>query len=397
MTSVEPGAPRAPVLDGGGVTAVVCLLAGLGALAIMIIAFGTAPRSAFHAYLAGYAFVLSMVLGSMAFVMISHAANATWPVAVRRIPEAVAAAMPVVALLFVPVLFGLRALYPWARLEDFTGSTREILEHRRAYMNPTAFSLRAICYLAWWSCLCLLLHRWSVAMERGADSERCSRKLRRLSYVGLPLGALTAGFAAYEWFMSLSPQFASTMFSALWLAVCLHAGVAITVLLVALASRGKPQVAAKPAHAYALGRLLFAFLIFLGYTAFFQFMLVWMANRPGEASWYLERAEGTYGWMAAFVLFGEFLLPFLALLSYRLKRNLNTLAAVAVWCLASLYVHLTWLITPAAGTPGLWLDIVALVAVLAPTVSYAIWRQRGLPLTAASDARYAAALAYDSR
>ena len=205
MSDADSGAGRVPVLRAGMLAAAALLFVGVAALAAMIWAFAAFPRAAFHAYLAGYAYVLSAVLGCMAFTMISHAANATWPVAVRRVPEAIGASMPLLALLFVPVLLGLRTLYPWAHPQDFDGPIRDMLEHRRVYMNPTWFVVRAIAYLAFWSLLGVLLREWSVAMDRGKDPERCSRRLRRLSYAGLPLLGLTAGYAAYEWFMSLSP------------------------------------------------------------------------------------------------------------------------------------------------------------------------------------------------
>ncbi|HKU42654.1 MAG TPA: hypothetical protein VJR89_31060, partial [Polyangiales bacterium] len=180
------------------------------------------------------------------------------------------------------------------------------------------------------------------------------------------------------------------------IAMCLLSGVATTVLLVALAARST-RLAVNASHAYALGRLLFAFLIFLGYCAFFQFMLIWIANRPQEAAWYLERSHGTSRGVAYFLIFGEFTLPFLALLSYRGKRSLATLTPIAAWTLAALYVHVNWLIVPEAKSASVGLDLLGVLAVLAPTLSYALWRQRGQPLAAAADPRYSAALHYASR
>lgn len=372
----------------------------LGAAALVVTFFGLArdPERAFHAYLAAWAFVLSLALGSLAFVMITLAANATWPVAVRRLPEAAAVALPLLTLLFVPVLLGLRWLYPWADPDAYPEHIRAVLEHRRPFMNPTFFGVRSLVYLTGWSALAWSVRHYSIAMDRGADPERCARTLRRLSYAGLPLSALTTGFAAYDWFMSLSPEFTSTMFSAMWIGACLLAGVACTVILVGLAQRGDGPPIAGPSHASALGRLMFAFLIFFGYTAFFQFLLVWMANRPTEAEWYLERSHGPYRWIAWFLIAGEFALPFFALLSWRLKRNLSALVPVAVWCLAALYVHINWWITPSSREPGLsWLDPVALLGVFCVSAGFASLVQRGQQLVPVSDPRYQAALRYESR
>ena len=386
-----------PVLEGARRYAIGALAIGLISGAGTAIGFRIDPGRAFHAYLTGYVFVLAAVLGCMAFVMIMHAANATWPVAVRRLPEAALVAMPALWLLFIPLLLGLRALYPWAHPEDYAAPVRHLLEHRRPFMNEAGFALRAFAYLGGWSVLALLLRRWSLAMDRGADPVQCTRKLRRLSYAGLPLAAFAAALSAYEWMMSLSPRFVSTMYSALWIAICLHAGVALIVLLLALARR-RPDVPANPSHASALGRLLLAFLVFLGYTAFFQFLLIWMANRPFEVEWYLERSRGAYSWVPWFLIAGEFTLPFLALLSYRLKRDLRTLSPVALWCLLSLYIHVHWLITPSSAEPNFsWFDLLALLFVAGLTVSLALACQLGRPLTAAADPRYPDALRYVSR
>ena len=388
-------ASTSPVLRGAGRYALACFAIGVLAALGIAVGFTIDPGRAFHAYLTAYLFVLAGVLGCMAFVMIMHAANATWPVAVRRLPEAVLAAMPGLVFMFLPLLFGLRALYPWAHPADYDAPIRHLLEHRRPFMNEIGFTIRALVYLAGWSALALLLRHWSLAMDRGVDPAECRRKLQRLSYAGLPLAAIAAGLAAYEWMMSLSPRFVSTMFSALWIAMCLHAGVATIVLLVAIA---RPSAPAHPSHSHALGRLLLAFLVFLGYTAFFQFLLIWMADRPIEVEWYLERSRGVYRWLSWFLIAGEFALPFLALLSYRLKRELRALTPVALWCLISLYVHVHWLIIPNSADPKLsWFDPLALLAIAGLTVSLAIGCQIGRPLTAAADPRYPDALRYASR
>ena len=55
-----------------------------------------------YAYIAAYAFVLSLSLGSMCFVLASHVCKAGWSVLVRRPAEIMSAAMPTLAILFAP-------------------------------------------------------------------------------------------------------------------------------------------------------------------------------------------------------------------------------------------------------------------------------------------------------
>lgn len=392
-------APVTPVLRAPAWLGALSFVLGAAALALLFWAFQVTPRRAYHAYLVGYAFTLSAALGCIAFVTIAHAANTTWPVAVRRLPEAVAPALPVLALLFLPILLGASALYPWASPAPLDARVRHLLEHRRAFMNLPFFAIRAGVYLLIWSAIALRLRQLSLAMEGGADSERCARRLRRLSYAALPVLALTVALSAFEWLMSLSPEYVSTMFGASWIAVCLFGGQATTILLTGLIQRsGTPLPAPGPSHYSALGRLLFAYLIFLGYTVFFQFMLGWIGNRPSEAAWFLQRSHGIYYATVLFLIFGHFALPFCLLLSYRLKRRIRPLMWIALWCLFSQYIHVHWLIMPSAPGPAYsWLDLLALIAVLGLTVSVCLWAQRGKALAPLSDPRYIETFSYQSR
>jgi len=277
------------VVRGGGVTGAVSLATGAAASAVMVWAFGAQPARAFHSYLAAYAFVLTILLGCLAFVMIGHAANATWPVSVRRLAEASFAGLPLLALLFVPIALGATSLYPWTRPTAYAEPTRTVLEHRRAFMSPGFFAGRAAFYLVLWTALGTLLRGWSLAMERRADGGRYVSRLRNLSYAGLLSGGVTTAFAAFDWLMSLSPEFSSTMFGAYFIGMCLLAGVAWLVLVVAFADAHDRAGPVGSSHYHALGRLLLAFLIFIGYLAFFQFMLCWIGNLPAEVGWYLAQ------------------------------------------------------------------------------------------------------------
>jgi hypothetical protein len=301
-------------------------------------------------------------------------------------------------VLFVPVLLGVHWLYPWAHPADFAAPVRRILIHRQAAMNPGFFALRAALFLGLWSFMALGLRRQSFAMERGADVERCARRSRGLSYAGLPLVALSSGFAAFDWFMSLDAEFSSTMFGALWIALCLFAGIFSVILLVAACRRVADAPELGPSHYSALGRLLLAFLVFLAYCEFFQFMLCWIGDRPNEAQWFLRHSAGMYWGSVLFLIFGQLTIPFLFLLSYRLKRRPAPLTAIAAWCALCHYVHLHWLIVPqSTGAPLAWSDPLALIAVLSITAAFGLWLQRGKSLAAVADPRYLAAFEYQSR
>jgi hypothetical protein len=394
----ESAGPRDFVVRGGGVFALVSLLVGLAGSAVMVPAFASEPERAFHSYLTAYVFVVSSVVGTLGFVMIAHAANTTWPVVMRRLGEATIAALPLVTLLFVPLLFGLGRLYPWMSPDAFPDPVRRALVQRGTFMNARFFAVRTAGYLVLWSLLALRLRGLSLAVDHGGAGVMIAARLRRTSYVGLVVLTITTAFAGFDWLMSLDAEFASTMFGAYFVGTCLFGGTAWLVLLLALAdSRGfSPPFDAS--HYHALGRLLLAFLIFVGYLAFFQYLLCWIGNKPDEVGYYLARRHGAYGWESLFLVLGHLFLPFFALLSFQLKRRRQSLLPVAVWCLFAHYLHVHWLVTPTSPRPGFsWLDLAALAAVSGLTFAFASVLQRGKSAIPTLDPRYAASVAYRSR
>ena len=87
----------------------------LGAVALLIAGIGGAvqPYAFFRAYLTGYTFWLGLSLGCLALVFIQFLTGGAWGLLTRRIFEAGAACLPLLAVLFVPIVFALPALYPW--------------------------------------------------------------------------------------------------------------------------------------------------------------------------------------------------------------------------------------------------------------------------------------------
>ena len=69
----------------------------------------------YHAYLVAFVFYLTITLGSLFFVMLHHLARAGWSVTLRRLAEALSGNVALMAMLFLPLAFGLQEIYPWAK------------------------------------------------------------------------------------------------------------------------------------------------------------------------------------------------------------------------------------------------------------------------------------------
>jgi len=384
------GCPRlVRVALGAATLGIAGLLAGLVA----------APRQFFVAYLAAYAFAVTIAVGALLFLMICHAMRATWPVALRRLVEATVGTLPLLAILFVPLLFGLRSLYPWLRPESIADEhERQLVLHKLPYLNPSFFVARTALYFAIWIAAGALLRGWSLRSDLDPTRDP-SAKLQTLSVAALPPVALAISFAAFDWLMSLTPAWFSTMFPVYVFAGGFLGAIAVLTLLTSASHRAELLPGLSSSHYHALGRLLLAFTVFWAYAAFFQFFLVWIANRPDEAIYYAARMRRPWKGPSVVLVFAQFVLPFLALLNYDLKRRRGPLTALAIWLIAAHYVDVHWLVAPAlrpAGPPYHWLDVAALLAVGGVTVAYGAWRLRGHPIVPIHDPALARALAYES-
>jgi hypothetical protein len=352
----------------------------------------------FHAYLTAYAFAVSIAGGALIFLMIGHAMNAGWPVVVRRLTETIVASLPLLALLFVPLLFGLHTLYPWTRPETLDEATRSLVLAKRPYLNLTFFLIRAAIYLAVWVVIGALLRRWSLARDNDPRAD-VNVKMRALSAGALPAVAVTLSFASFDWLMSLTPTWFSTMYPVYWFAGGFVAALALLVLLTFGAQDGGwlPEISLP--HYYALGRMLLAFVIFWAYAAYFQFFLIWIANRPDEVTFFADRARGPWRAISVALVVFQFVAPFFALLSYRLKHRPPQLAAVAACVLAAHYLDVHWLVMPSVRprAPFHWLDLAALLAVGGACTAFSATRLRGRAILPINDPELPRAIRYESR
>lgn len=147
--------------------------------------------------------------------------------------------------------------------------------------------------------------------------------------------------------MSLQPHWFSTIFGVYCFAGLFQSAIAvISLITIYFLKKGRLQGFVDENHLHDLGKYLFAFTVFWAYIAFSQFMLMWYANLPEETIFYIPRmAEGWVGVSFVLMMF-KFIVPFLALLSRKAKRNMNSLAVVCVLILVMQYVDIYWLAYP---------------------------------------------------
>jgi len=296
----------------------------------------------FRAYLVAWSFWLGITLGCLAVLMIHYLVSGTWGLVLRSLLEAGMLTSPLVAVFFIPIVFGLPRLYTWVRSQD-----PALAEKQAFYLNVPFFLLRAVLYFSIWLTLAIVLDRWSRQQDTSAPYIPLRRN-RLLSGPGLVLYGLTATFASIDWVMSLEPHFYSSIFGLIFgVGQMLSAFAFVIAAVIVLADVPPLNRVVIPDHLRDLGSLLLTFVMIWAYMGFSQLLLIWSGNLPDEVSWYVKRLQGGWQWFALVLLLFQFALPFLLLLSNDIKKHRRTLLAVAVIVLAMRWFDLFWMIVPA--------------------------------------------------
>ncbi|HNX50712.1 MAG TPA: hypothetical protein PKL08_11140, partial [Thermoanaerobaculaceae bacterium] len=283
------------------------------------------------AYLTSFAWGLSLALGALFFVILQHLTRAGWSVVVRRLAEGVASTLPFWAVMAVPVLAFMPMLYPWVRRDVVAADP--LLQVKSAYLNVPFFVVRLVLFFVVWVLLARFFAGRSHLQDETGDPG-LSLLMQRRAAPAMIAFALTLTFASFDLLMSLDPHWFSTIFGVYYFSGALVGFVALLTVIALLVQRaGLLRRAITVEHYHDLGKLLFAFTVFWAYIAFSQYMLYWYAAIPEETGWFVRRQSHGWGWVGLKLVFGQFLLPFLALLSRTPKRRPRTLAVAAVWIL----------------------------------------------------------------
>jgi hypothetical protein len=360
---------------------------------------GLSPRF-YQGWLIGFLFCLGLAVGSLALVMFQHLSGGQWGLVGRRIFEAAAGTMWLVALFFLPVLLGMPALFEWSHAD--VAQTDAIIRAKAPYLNVQFFVVRAVVYFAFWLLCAWLLNSWSAAQDRGtvATTAADSVRFRKVSAPGLLILVLTVTFASVDWIMSLEPEWFSTIFGLLTVTGQGLSALALAIAVLAMLADNRQFAGTLTArHFHDLGKLLLAFVMLWAYLSFSQFLIIWSGNLPEEIPWYLKRTQGPWGAVAILLLLGHFALPFLLLLSRDLKRHSGLLAKVALAVVVMRLIDIIWLVAPAFETHGVplhWMHVVIPVG-LAGLWMFAFTRNlRSRPLLPVNDPYFREEFAHEA-
>ena len=349
------------------------LLVGAGVLIAATLYGVWSPASFFRAYLMAFEFWLSISLGCMVVMMIRHLSGGAWGMYLRPLLEAAAILLPLLGVLFLPLLVGLPYLYPWyGRLDELEGG-------KQVWFQTPFFIARAAAYFLLWSGLAYFLNLGPRGPFIPTAVEEPPRHYRIISALGIIVYGVTITFASIDWSISLDVQWFSTMYAAKYAGGQLLGGFSFAVLTATLLMKKSPgQQLLRD-----LGNLILTFTLIWAYLSFSEFLLIWAGNLPDETMYYKPRFENGWEWVALALVLGEFALPFLLLLLKRVKITPRLLGTVALISLVMHYCDLVWLTVPANGANPSW-DLIVLgpallVGVGGVWLSLFLWRLQRRP------------------
>lgn len=352
---------------------------GLGGLLASFAMGG--PAQFFRSYLIGFVYVASFPLGCLAILCIQYLSGGQWGLIIRRILEAGAKTMPLLLILFLPMLAGMTHIFAWAVPGATTNDV--VLQRKAPYLNVGFFSGRAFLYLILWIGFAFALNRFARRQDEYKDM-RIKKFIHDFSGVGLVMLSITMTFAATDWIMSVDPHWYSTMLPVIWMAGSLLAGFTTSVVVVVSLLGVEPfSKVVKKRHIHDLGNFMLAFTMFWAYCSFSQFLITWSGNLREEVPWYLHRMHGAWGVIASALIVLHFFLPFFMLLMKDIKKYGKRLIWVAGLLLVMRLVDITWLISPSYDH-GHWhfnvFDFAAGAGFLGVWVVYFIWNLKQTPL-----------------
>jgi hypothetical protein len=326
------------------------LMVGVAALMVCAVAYffyrDHFADQFFRSYLLAFLFVLGFSLGSLGLLMLQHLTGGQWGIMIRRPLESATRVLPVVALLFIPVLLGMNHLYrEWLNAPS-TGEGR-LSDFQQGYLTRNWFVVRAVIYFVIWLILVFIFNRWSQEQDIHREDRSLRRRLQLLAGPGIILYVFVMTFAAIDWVMSLSPHWASTIYGFLFVIGQLISSMSLMIAVIVLLSRTAPMAGLiQRRHLHDLGKLLLAFVMLWAYFGFSQLLIIWSGNQPEEISFYRSRLYGGWGVVAVLVLIFHFFVPFFLLLSRDVKRHEKLLPRVAVWLILMRLVDLFWMTRP---------------------------------------------------
>jgi len=314
------------------------LIVGVVGVLLCVAGAVTSLDQFLRGYLIAYMFWTGLSLGCLALLMVQYLSGGLWGLVIRRALESASKCLPLMFVLFLPILAFRTHLYAWMTNPALT-------ERNGWYLNTPGWIVRWLVYFAIWIGLELILNKRGGTQDRPLAGPR--PHFQGLSGLGLVLYAMTVSFAAVDWVMSLDPTWGSTIYGLIFIAGQGLSALAFNVIMLTVFTRYRPySEIIKPMQFHDIGKLMLAFVMLFAYFSFSQWLIIWAGNLPEEIGWYLHRIRGGWGVVALIIILFHFALPFALLLSRERKRAGKRLIGLALLLMFMRLVDIYWYVVP---------------------------------------------------
>lgn len=296
-------------------------------------------------------FFFMIALGALVFYAIQYAAQAGWsPVLFRVIEGITSYLLPGSIIVFLIVVFAGTHFFPWQN-EELVAEDK-ILQLKSGYLNFPFFLIRAIIYVVGWNLYRFYARKFSDRQEEvAANDYRPYRKLFKASIGFLVFFIITESLMSWDWFMSMTPHWYSTLFAWYIFASLFVSAITVIAMVTVFLKRGGYIPFVNDSHLHDLAKFMFAFSVFWTYLWFGQFMLIWYANIPEEVTYFIMRIEN-YTWLFWGMLILNFVFPILLLMNSDYKRVPLFVLMAGTIILVGHYIDIFLLVMPSTVGPN---------------------------------------------
>jgi hypothetical protein len=351
---------------------VACFVVGIAAFAWLYL---QSPQRAWGAWTINTMFWLGISMGGVVFAAAIRLTNGRWGGPIMRIGESLSAYLPYgIATMVVLLAAGIWHVLPW---------THGAVERQAPYLNVPFLWIRTIggLLLFWWLARKLVTNSLRmdaklllphVAPElrgayekitagwRGDDAEQARYRhevAHQSPQVALAFAVLFS-VMAWDFFMSITPNWVSGLFGWWVYAAAFNTAVAMTAFLAAqVRAKYRLEAYITPNHFWDTGKVMFSFCIFWVYTFWSQYLPIWYANMPEETWWVFIRFEEPWRTLSFTVFWMIFVIPFFGLMNKTTKSSPFWMTLFSLNVMAGVWLERHVIVMPSLHPESVWLGL----------------------------------------